>query len=46
MNSMTHSTVLITDTVERVLGRPATTFEQFAPRAAATGAWAPACAVR
>ncbi len=28
-----------TDTVERVLGRPATTFAQYARRAAAAGAW-------
>lgn len=35
-----------TDTVGRVLGRPATTFEQYARRAAAAGAWAPAGAVR
>lgn len=35
-----------TDTVQRVLGRPATTFEQYARRAAAAGAWSPAGAVR
>ncbi len=35
-----------TDTVERVLGRPPTTFELFARRAAAGGAWALAGAVR
>ena len=35
-----------TDTVECVLGRPATTFEQYARRAAAAGAWAPAGVLR
>ncbi len=35
-----------TDTVECVLGRPAITFEQYARRAAAAGAWAPAGVLR
>lgn len=35
-----------TDTVQRVLGRPATTFQRYARRAAAAGAWSPAGAVR
>lgn len=35
-----------TGTVERVLGRPATTFEQYARRTAASAAWSPAGAVR
>lgn len=35
-----------TDTIERVLGRPAITFERYARRAAAAGAWSPAAAVR
>jgi uncharacterized protein YbjT (DUF2867 family) len=35
-----------TDTVRRVVGRPATTFQQYARRAAAAGAWSPAGAVR
>lgn len=35
-----------TDTVERVLGRPATTFERYARRAAAAGAWSAAAVTR
>lgn len=35
-----------TDTIERVLGRPATTFEQYARRAAAAGAWSAAAVAR
>lgn len=36
----------ITHTIGQVLGRPATTFEQYARRAAAAGAWSPAVVAR